>query len=229
MNSDTAAIILAAGKGRRMGGTNKALMPLNGQPVLSYSVNAFRKSTAIGEIIVVMNSYDLTRLKQEWGRGPEELGIDKVVDGGEERWLSSLNGLLATHQKQSFIMVHDAARPLITTKGIEKILSEAKEAGAAIAAEPVMDTLKRSSASTKVTSTLNRQGIWKAQTPQAAKRDLLLAAFNSWDAKAKGNPTDESMLLENYGHTPQLVPLNTPNFKLTTSKDLHVAEALLKT
>ena len=228
MNSDTAAVILAAGKGRRMGGISKALMPLNGQPVLSYSVNAIRKSIAIAEVIVVMNSYDLSRMKQEWGMEPQELGIDKVVDGGEERWLSSLNGVLATHQKQKFIMVHDAARPLITTRDIEKVLNEARKTDAAIAAEPVTDTLKKSSESSKVSSTLNREKIWKAQTPQAAKRELLLEAFNHWDAENNGNPTDESMILENYGHTPKLVSLNTPNFKLTTSKDVHLAEALIK-
>ncbi len=228
MVSDTAAVIVAAGQGRRMGGTNKALMRLNGQPLLAYSIRAFRACASIGRIVVVMNDYDIKRMQAEWSTSPTHLGADLTVAGGSERWISSRNGVEAICDGHDYVLVHDAARPLIGSTDIESVISSMRQHGCAIAAEPLADTLKQSCGDTRVTLTVDRQDLWRAQTPQGAKCETMLEAFSSWDAKAMGLPTDESMMLEKIGRHPELVACSNPNFKLTSPRDLYVAEALLQ-
>jgi 2-C-methyl-D-erythritol 4-phosphate cytidylyltransferase len=228
MVSDTAAVIVAAGQGRRMGGTNKALMRLNGQALLSYSIRAFRACDSIKRIVVVMNDYDVKRMQTEWSTSPTELGADLVVSGGAERWVSSRNGVDAVSEDHDYVLVHDAARPLIGSGDIENIISSIRQHGCALAAEPLADTLKECCGDTRVTSTVDRQHMWLAQTPQGASCKMMQEAFAAWDCDANGLPTDESMILENIGKQPQLVACSNPNFKLTTPTDLHVAEALLQ-
>jgi 2-C-methyl-D-erythritol 4-phosphate cytidylyltransferase len=211
-----------------MGGTNKALMRLNGQPLLAYSISAFRDCNSIGRIVVVMNDYDVKRMQTEWSTSPIELGADSVVSGGKERWVSSRNGVEAVCNGHDFVLVHDAARPLIGSEDIENVIVSMREHGSALAAEPLSDTLKKCCGDTRVTSTVDRDHMWRAQTPQGASCDIMQQAFLNWDASKLGLPTDESMMLENIGEHPQLVACGNPNFKLTTPRDLHVAEALLR-
>ncbi|MDA0668010.1 MAG: 2-C-methyl-D-erythritol 4-phosphate cytidylyltransferase [Planctomycetota bacterium] len=228
MTADTAAVLVAAGQGRRMGGVNKALMRLAGRPVLEYSLHTLRKSPSIGRIILVMNDFDVQRLADEWHTDPASLGVDQVVAGGEERWLSSKNGCWAAGSDLPYLLVHDAARPLLQAEDLEAVLRAARKTGAALAAEPLSDTLKQSCADTRVQSTVPREGLWRAQTPQVAKTEWMRQAFSSWDTAADGLPTDESMMLENIGHPPELVPCQGPNFKITLPRDLLLAEALLR-
>lgn len=211
-----------------MGGTNKSLLRLNGLPLLSYSIRAFRNCDSIGKIVVVMNDYDVKRMQSEWQTDPIQLGADLVVAGGEERWISSRNGVEAACEGHDFVLVHDAARPLISSSDIEQIIINVRQHGCALAAEPLADTLKRCSGDTRVASTLDRQDLWRAQTPQGASCAIMQQAFASWNVKEQGLPTDESMLLENIEQHPHLVACSGPNFKLTTSSDLCLAEALLK-
>ena len=228
MTADTVAVLVAAGQGRRMGGMNKALLRLGGRPVLDYSLQTLRKSPSIGRIVLVMNPIDIQRLADEWHTDPASLGVDEVVAGGEERWLSSQNGCLAAGTDLPYLLVHDAARPLLQSSDLEAVLQAARKSGAALAAEPLADTLKQSCSDTRVQSTVPREGLWRAQTPQVAKTDWMLKAFSSWDTQADGLPTDESMMLENIGHPPELVPCQGPNFKITLPRDLLLAEALMR-
>lgn len=228
MTADTAAVLVAAGQGRRMGGMNKALLRLGGRPVLEYSLQTLRKSPSIGRIVLVMNDFDVERLAAEWHTDPASMGVDEVVAGGEERWLSSQNGCMAAGSDLPYLLVHDAARPLLQAKDLEAVLSAARKSGAALAAEPLADTLKQSCADTRVKSTVPRQGLWRAQTPQVAKTEWMRLAFESWDTTTDGLPTDESMMLENIGHPPELVPCQGPNFKITLPRDLLLAEALMR-
>ncbi|PCJ52488.1 MAG: 2-C-methyl-D-erythritol 4-phosphate cytidylyltransferase [Planctomycetota bacterium] len=229
MTADTAAVLVAAGQGRRMGGMNKALLRLGGRPVLEYSLRTLRESPSIGRILLVMNAFDLERLAAEWQTDPMTLGADEVVAGGEERWLSSRNGCEAAAKSAlPYLLVHDAARPLLQAKDLESVLAAARKSGAALAAEPLSDTLKQSCSDTRVQSTVPREGLWRAQTPQVARMQWMLQAFSSWNTATDGLPTDESMMLERIGHPPELVPCQGPNFKITLPRDLLLAEALMR-
>ena len=228
MSADTAAVLVAAGLGRRMGGTNKTLMRLAGRPVLAHSLATFRTCPSVGRIIVVMKEADRERLEAEWHTSAEALGADLVVGGGAERWLSSRNGCEAAGRDLDYLLVHDAARPLVTADDIEAVIAGARRSGAAIAAEPVADTLKMSCAEDRVQSTMSRDSMWRALTPQVARTDWMLDAFAQWNAQSSGLPTDESMMLEHCGHAPELVAGSSPNFKITAPRDLLLAEALLR-
>ncbi|MDP7062505.1 MAG: 2-C-methyl-D-erythritol 4-phosphate cytidylyltransferase [Planctomycetota bacterium] len=228
MGADTAAVLVAAGLGRRMGERNKTLMRLAGKPVLEHSLATFRACPSIGQIIVVMKEVDLERLAAEWHTTPQELGADVVVVGGAERWLSSRNGCEAANPEMDYLLVHDAARPLVTASDVEAVIAGARRSGAAIAAQPVTDTLKMSCAEDRVQSTMSRDSMWRALTPQVARFDWMLDAFAQWNVDANGLPTDESMMLEHCGHAPELIAGHSPNFKITAPRDLLLAEALFR-
>ena len=228
MIADTAAVLVAAGLGRRMGGTNKALLPLAGKPVLGFCLQTLRQSPSIRHIVLVMNELDIRRLADEWHTDPAAMGVDQVVAGGAERWLSSRNGCRAVGPGFDYLLVHDVARPLLRAEDLEAVLAAARRSGAALAAEPLTDTLKQGCTDTRVRHTVQRQGLWRAQTPQVARRSWMLDAFQRWDCDQDGLPTDESMMLEKIGHAPELVPCQGPNFKITLPRDLLLADALIR-
>lgn len=227
MPGEMAAVVVAAGAGRRLGGSNKALLSLGGRPMLAWSLAALRGAPSIAQIVVVMSAADDARLRAESGRGAREWGADRVVTGGAERWQSSQAGVAATATELTWVCVHDAARPLLLAEDVERVASAARAHGAALLAEPLADTLKESDGAGVVRRTLERAGLWRAQTPQAGRRADLLAAFSAWDAARDGLPTDEAMLLERAGVHPALVPASGPNFKVTLPHDLLLAESLL--
>lgn len=224
MQADTTVVVVAAGQGRRMGGKNKALLALGEEPVLAHVLRSLRAAACCREIILVMNDCDRDALQERWSTTPEELGASRTVPGGAERWLSSRNGCEASSPESEIVLVHDGARALLTAETVDAVARAAREHGAALAAEPLADTLKREGQGGVVRETLEREGLWRAQTPQGARRGLLLAAFAAWDP-AHGLPTDEAMLLEHAGHAPALVPAPASNFKLTTPDDLALAQA----
>jgi 2-C-methyl-D-erythritol 4-phosphate cytidylyltransferase len=210
-----------------MGGTNKSLMPLAGQSVLAHCMRAFTASPSIAEIVLVMNSDDVEGLLKRWQTTPQQLGAHCVVAGGVERWLSSRAGSRATSAHLPIVLVHDCARPLIEIDTIEAVAQAVRSHRAALAAEPLTDTLKQEGPGGKVIATLPREQLWRAQTPQGFDRTLLLQAFDHWQATQTDMPTDEATLLEHFGHPPILVPAPASNFKLTTAGDVELAESLL--
>jgi 2-C-methyl-D-erythritol 4-phosphate cytidylyltransferase len=227
MHADTSVVVVAAGQGRRMGGQNKALLELAGEPVLAHVLRNLRRAKCCYEIIVVMNPLDVEALSADGFASPYELGADKLVAGGAERWLSSRAGCLASSDKSAVVLVHDCARALIEPQTVDAVARAAREHGAALAAVPLADTLKREAPGGTVAETLSRDGLWRAQTPQGARRDILLDAFARWNDSSRSLPTDEAMLLEAAGHPPMLVPAPASNFKLTTPDDLALARAIL--
>lgn len=226
MGADVAAVVVAAGSVRRMGGTNKALLPLSGKPVLSHVLDRLRASSSVATLTVVMNPADCEALEERWQTTPQRLGADRIVGGGTERWLSSRNGCTAAAGDAPLLLVHDAARALTAPSTIDAVTAAAREQGAAIAACPLGDTLKRAAQGGRIAATIPREGLWCAQTPQVFRSALLLEAFTAWQARCD-IPTDEAMMVEALGHAVQLVPAPTTNFKLTTPPDLALAEALL--
>jgi 2-C-methyl-D-erythritol 4-phosphate cytidylyltransferase len=215
----TGAIIVAAGSSRRMGGVDKLLRPLDGRPVLAYSIAAFAASNEVDELVVVASNanYDaVSAIVSQLSPG------SRVVLGGERRQDSVRAGLDALGDVD-YVLVHDAARPLVNEALIEAVLQGAAEAGAAICAVAVSDTIKRGSEGL-IVETVDRAALYQAQTPQAFRRDLLLRAHQQ-DA---GDATDDAALVERLGEPVRLVQGSPRNIKVTTPDDLHVAEALLQ-
>ncbi|HYW78971.1 MAG TPA: 2-C-methyl-D-erythritol 4-phosphate cytidylyltransferase, partial [Thermoguttaceae bacterium] len=152
------------------------------------------------------------------------LGIE-VVDGGEERADSVAAGLQRVKDDVDFICVHDAARPCLVDAWIDKIFAAAEQTDAAIFATPVAGTLKRMGADNTIAETVDRQGLWEAQTPQVFRRELLLKAYA---AREGFQGTDEAQMVERIGHPVTIVPGSPMNMKITTKEDQRLAEQALK-
>lgn len=223
------AIIAAGGRGSRFGGAQpKQLQPLAGVPILKRTVDAFLQGYAFDEVLVAVPA-DLA------ANPPSYLDDVIVVEGGERRQDSVANAFRAVAPSSQVIVIHDAARPLVSASLIERTVAAAVEHGAAIAALQARDTVKRGDASRIIRGTLPREEIFLAQTPQAFRIGVLRDALLRAEALAKAgatastaiDATDEAMLAEAAGHHVHLVEGDPRNLKITTPDDLEMAERLL--
>jgi len=227
-------ILPAAGIGTRMaattGGAPKQFLSLKGLPILLHSLNAFLAVPAITAVYVAVRESEQARVADLIA----EHGLsDKVhvVTGGDARQDSVANALTAlpSHSPDDIVLVHDAVRPLIDTATIARTIAAIEKHGAAIVAFPAIDTIKqveRTADGALITSTIPRELIVHAQTPQGARVPLLRKAFA--DAAADGFlGTDESSLLERAGIPVFVVPGSSRNFKVTQPGDLEIAEFYL--
>ncbi|CAN5163500.1 bifunctional 2-C-methyl-D-erythritol 4-phosphate cytidylyltransferase/2-C-methyl-D-erythritol 2,4-cyclodiphosphate synthase [soil metagenome] len=214
----TDAIVVAAGSSRRMAGVDKLDAPLAGRPLLAMSVAAMAGARGIRRVIVVTAASRVDDLRQAaW---LTRLGA-RVVAGGERRSESVLAGLMESDAE--VVLVHDGARPLASSALAEAVSLAAAEHGAAIPVLPVADSLKLTDAG-RVAGSLDRRNIVRAQTPQAARRELLLAAFS---AAAGESFTDEAGLLEAHGVPVVTVPGEALNIKVTERADLELVSSVL--
>ena len=217
------AIIAAGGRGTRLGGDRpKQFLFLGGRPVLQRSVDAFVLSDRIADVVVALPR-DLVDDVPDYLRGcakPVE-----VVEGGGRRQDSVANAFARVAGRSDVVVIHDAARPLVSADLIRRTVDAAVEYGAAIAALPATDTVKRGDAGGIIVETLPRGEIFLAQTPQAFRvgvlRDALVLASRSADA------TDEAALAEQAGHRVRLVDGDPRNLKITDAADLEMAERLI--
>ncbi len=220
------AIIPAGGSGQRMGlGTPKQFMTLAGLPLLVHTLRAFRDTPAVAAIVVAVPAAEIPHTEALL----RTHGITKlhaVVAGGATRQESVRQALAAVPPETELVAVHDAARPLITPELITACIAAAAEHGAAIAAVPVKDTLKREAAGQLIAATVARDELWQAQTPQVARRDLLEAAYAAAE-RDHFVGTDEASLLEHIGCPVALVAGAETNLKITRPEDRTIAEALL--
>jgi 2-C-methyl-D-erythritol 4-phosphate cytidylyltransferase len=221
-SEQAAAIIVAAGGSRRMQGVDKLLAPLGGAPLVAHSIATFARHAAIARLVVVVSEANQDAIRKIVAESPAPDAT--VVLGGRRRRDSVLQGLLAAGEACDYVLVHDAARPFVDATLIDAALDGAREAGAALCALPVADTVKRADPSGKVSSTVTREGLWLAQTPQAFRRDLLLRAHQTIDIDA----TDDAALIELLGEPVKLVMGSRRNIKVTLAEDLALAEALFK-
>lgn len=223
-----AAIIVAGGSGKRMGmGIKKQFIELEGKSVLAHTVEAFNKCKVVDEIIVVVGKEDQEKVKREVIKLYGYTKVTRVVEGGAERQDSVYNGLMATSKETEYVMIHDGARPFISGEIIERALTSTKEKEATVVAVPVKDTIKVVKETLEVEATPNRNTLWSVQTPQSFKREILVRAYD--DAKAKKlQVTDDSMLVEAYGHKVYIVEGDYNNIKITTPEDLAIGQAILK-
>lgn len=215
------AVIVAAGSGTRFGGERpKQLALLAGRPVLSRTLQAFEASRVISEIILVLPADWLETIIDEAVKPYGLTGV-KCVPGGENRTESTRRGFEVA--SGAIILVHDGVRPLVKVDLIEKVARAAWEHSAALAAVLVSDTLKKVKDGL-VSKTVDRDALWRAQTPQGFKRDLLASALAGAQAETA---TDDVGLVERLGLTAFVVPGSLSNFKITDREDLAMAEALL--
>lgn len=222
------AIIAAAGLGRRFGSTApKQLARLGGRTLLQRSIEAFERCDRIDEIIVATPPDVSAEFAASLERGATPL---KTVRGGDRRQDSVANAFDAVPANADVVVIHDAARALVTPDLIARTIDAAAASGAAIAATASRDTVKRArrdaGGALRISATLPRDEIYLAQTPQAFRRDVLA------DAIALGRrgteATDEAMLAEQAGHRVQIVESDETNVKITTPHDLAVGEAIIK-
>lgn len=217
------AIVVAAGKGERMGeGPRKQFRLLRGKPVLYWSLEAFSKAPSVEAIIVVVPAGEVRRIEEELAASfPGK--VARVVEGGASRAESVRRGLEALPEACEWVLVHDAARPLVTTALIERVLEGAWETGAATAAVRMADTVKEGDERGRVLRTLDRSRLWRVQTPQAFRRRLLWEAHR---AAMAAEPTDDCQLVEALGAEVRLVEGDPSNLKITTESDWALVQAL---
>jgi len=213
------AIIAAGGRGLRFGGSSpKQLLTLGGRPILARSVDAFVACDVISEIVVALPA-DLAAAPPSY---LEQRGKPvTVVSGGDERRTSVANAFARVSERAEIVVIHDAARPLVSADLIRRTVAAASETGAAIAALRAHDTVKQTNGAGTITATLPRERIYLAQTPQAFRVPVLRDAL-----RLVGEATDEAMLAERAGHTVRVVDGDPRNLKITTPDDLMMAEHL---
>ena len=218
-----AAVVVAAGRGERLGAPEKVLLPLAGRAMLAWSLAALESAETIGPIVVVAGAHTLDAV----GRLVRDEGFAKVkaiVAGGERRQDSVGAGLAALPAGIEVVVIHDGARPLAESELFDRCAVVAAERGAAIAATPVADTLKRV-AEGVISGTVDRAGLWAAQTPQAFRLELLRRALA---ASSGETVTDEARLCEGAGVPVSVVSTSPANLKVTHAEDIPVADALLR-
>ena len=215
------AIIAAGGRGLRFGGSSpKQLLTLGGRPILARSVDAFVACDVISEIVVALPA-DLAAAPPSY---LEQRGKPvTVVSGGDERRTSVANAFARVSERAEIVVIHDAARPLVSADLIRRTVAAASETGAAIAAVRAHDTVKQTNGAGTITATLPRERIYLAQTPQAFRVPVLRDAL-----RLVGEATDEAMLAERAGHTVRVVDGDPRNLKITTPDDLMMAEHLTR-
>ena len=222
-----AAIFPAAGASRRMGGgVNKNFLELMGEPILIRTLKTFSRVKRVNFLIVVAAAHEVATV-EELLRGVKELKTWRVTVGGSERQYSIANGLKLLPDNAEIILVHDAARPLISARTINDIIDAAEKFGGAIAAVPVKDTIKVVDAEGFVKSTPPRSELVAVQTPQGFKREILLQAY----ARASEENflgTDDASLVERLGVKIKIVAGSYENIKVTTPEDINVAETFLR-
>ncbi len=221
------AIIAAAGAGKRMGSDrNKVFLHLGGKPILCRSCLALAACGEVDELIIAASPDEVDEIASIVKENPP--GIPwQVIAGGKERQYSIANALMVVPPQAEFILVHDAARPLVQPEEVKKVIVAAREYHAAGIAVPVKDTIKEIDDLQFAVATPPRDLLWAIQTPQGFNASLLRRAYR--EAEADGFlGTDDASLIERLGIKVKLVHGHYSNIKITTPSDLAIGEALLR-
>ena len=217
------AIIVAAGSSKRVG-FDKLFSKIGDGSVLEHALMAFEEAESVSEIIVVCRD---SKLVQDAINRAGFRKVHALVRGGERRQDSVQSGLKEVTENFEFVAVHDAARPLITPREIERVFSAARKHGAAVLAAPITDTLKFADANQVVSGSIDRQNVFAMQTPQIFRRQLLVDAYQRV-AENSVTITDEVSAIEHAGGKIAIVAAEDHNLKITYASDLPVAEFILK-
>jgi 2-C-methyl-D-erythritol 4-phosphate cytidylyltransferase len=222
-----AVILPAAGRSTRLGAAEKKpYLSLAGRAVWLRAADAFAGRPDVCQLLVVVSPEDLVSFQERFAADVAALKAE-VVAGGDARFESVANALHRVRPEVEFVAVHDAARPCLTPELVDAVFARAAQTGAALLAVPVADTIKRGDPEGRVTGTVDRDGLWLAQTPQVFRRDWLAAAYARRESLGPAI-TDDARLVETAGHHVYLVAGSSSNLKITTHHDLVVAEAVLR-
>ncbi|MEI7533181.1 MAG: 2-C-methyl-D-erythritol 4-phosphate cytidylyltransferase [Verrucomicrobiae bacterium] len=223
----TSAIIVAAGKGTRMGANvDKLWLEVAGRPVVAHTWRQFNDADCVDEIILVVRD----GMQPHFTELAEKFHFQKpfrLVAGGVERQDSVWNGIAAVSPKTEIVAIQDAARPCTSADLIAATIAAARETGAAVAAQPVTDTIKETADGKIISRTVDRSKLWSVQTPQTFRVEVIRRAISA--AREKGLIlTDDTAACELIGQPVQLVRSAAPNPKVTVPADLPFIESLLR-
>ena len=221
----TTAIILAAGKSTRMGaGTDKAFLSLGNKPVVAWSLLAFERCRDVDRIVLVVRKDQQVAAKAV----VKMFGISKlqaIVPGGNRRQDSVQAGLDACDLDTRYVLVHDGARPCVTSDLVSEVVKLVKRTPAVTVGRRMTDTIKRVDKGVTVVGTEDRDKLWTVQTPQGFQMKAIRDAYK---ALGKTEVTDDCQAVELTGGTVKILESNAPNIKITTVEDLQLASMLLK-
>jgi 2-C-methyl-D-erythritol 4-phosphate cytidylyltransferase len=228
------AIVLASGKGKRMGaGKNKVLLEISKKPIIYYTLLVFEKSPEINEIMVVCPKTEINIFKKLVAKYKFRK-VKHVFEGGQERQESAYNALKYLQnilsdgkKKKTLVLFHDGANPFITENEISESLIAARKYGASVVAHSTKDTIKEVDSNKFVVKTLTRSRLWNMQTPQTIKFNLAWQAFSE-AKKEKYSGTDDVSLVEKLGGRVKIIEGSMYNYKITTPLDFEIAKIILK-
>lgn len=231
----TAAVVLAAGSGKRMNaGVKKQYMEIAGRPVLYYSLKAFEESF-IDEIVLVVSQDEIEQVQESYVNQYGFQKISRIVVGGKERYHSVACGLQAVRQDCDFVFIHDSARPMLTQEILQRAYQAVQEEEACVVGVLSKDTVKIADEQGYVSVTPNRSLVWNVQTPQVFSYPLVYSAYEELLQKeqellAEGvQITDDAMVVEHLAHHKvKLVEGSYENIKITTPEDVQIAERYLQ-
>lgn len=223
------AIVLAAGKGSRMGTeVPKQFLEIQGKPVLYYSLKTFQDSPLIDEIILVVNKEYQKYCEEEIVRLYGLTKVSRMVEGGAERYDSVYAGLQAC-EGCDYVFIHDGARPFVTQAMIERCMDTVRESAACVVGMPVKDTIKIADDHGDIAVTPPREKVWMIQTPQVFDYDLVFRSYTKMLEDRASGITDDAMVVEFYGNKKiRLVPGDYENIKITTPEDIQIARMFLE-
>ena len=217
-------IVPAAGEGKRFGGNvNKIFLPLAGRAMFIRTLELFAARDDVCQILMPAAAGDIDEINRRFSADLAAMAVE-IVRGGALRSESIRNALARLSDEAELVCVHDAVRPCVAQGWIDAVFAEAAACGAAILACPVHGTLKKVAADNVIQETVDRTGLWEAQTPQVFRRDIIQAAYATQQAA-----TDDAHLVQAAGYPVKVVPGDPRNIKITTPQDLALAEAAMKT
>jgi 2-C-methyl-D-erythritol 4-phosphate cytidylyltransferase len=222
-----ALVIPAAGSGERLGmGIPKALVELDGIPLLCRTLDRLASSAVFLETIILAPAGEIARFQECVAASPASLGLVRVLAGGATRQRSVAAGLVSLGAGSEIVAVHDAARPLVAPETVRAVLAAARDFGAATVASRPTDSV-RSEVDGGGSFAMDRSKLWLVETPQAFRRELIHEAHHM--AIREGREfTDDASLVEAYGHSIHIVASAAPNPKITQRHDLVLAAELIR-
>ena len=221
------AIIVAAGKGKRMGTEQrKQYLIVAGRPILSHTLHRFSVCEAVEQICMVVPQKDFDFCREHVLPSAKVKKPVHLVAGGSERQQSVFCGLKELGQKEGLVAIHDGVRPLIDLSLLEDCIRGAAVSGACVPGIPVADTIKKANRKGHITATVERKGLWLIQTPQVFEYRIIMDAHKR--ARRDGYAaTDDASLVERMGYPVSIISGSKTNIKVTTEEDLIMASALL--
>jgi len=214
--------------GKRMNAKiSKPFIPIYGKPIIAYTLEKFEQCKFIEGVYLIVNQRERDLYKKNVISKYNFSKVKRLIDGGRTRQNSVYNGLKSLDEDTDIVVIHDGARPFIEETLIQSSVKAAQKYGAAILAIPIKDTIKKSRKYRFIKETIDREHVWRAQTPQTFRYDLIFSSYKK-AYQDKLYVTDDAAIVEKYGHKVKIVIGSEENIKVTTPFDIVIAENLLK-